>query len=158
VARWASARGWLRLATLRLDGRAIACDYSIAFDGAWYSLKSGYDEDYRRFGPGALLLREQLRHCFEHGVVTTLELLGTEDAFKLSWTEQSCERASVHAFDRSAAGYAHWSLVAGRNGLRPAVRWLRARMRDGALRAHHAFASALATWDGFGLEALPVGA
>jgi CelD/BcsL family acetyltransferase involved in cellulose biosynthesis len=154
VAHWAAARGWLRLAALRVDGRAIACDYSIAFDGTWFSLKSGYDEDYRRFGPGALLLREELRHCFEQGV-TSLELLGTEDAFKLSWTERSSERARLHAFDRSVAGLAHWSLVTGRDGLRPALHWLRSRVRDGAVRAHHAFASALASWDSLGLEALP---
>jgi CelD/BcsL family acetyltransferase involved in cellulose biosynthesis len=157
VARWAAARGWLRVATLRLDGRAIACDYSIAFDGAWYSLKSGYDEDYRRCGPGALLLREQLRHCFDEGI-KSLDLLGTEDAFKASWTERSCQRARLHAFDRSATGLAHWSLVAGQDRLRPAVNWLRARMRDCSVRAHHAFGSMLATWDSLGLDALLVGA
>ena len=157
VARWAAERGWLRVATLCLDGRAVASDYSIAFGGAWYSLKSGYDERYRRFGPGALLLREQLRHCCEEGV-TSLELLGTEDAFKLSWTARSSERALVHTFDRSLAGLAHYSLVAGRDGLRPAVNWMRTRMREAAVRTHHAFASMLATWDHLGLEALPLGA
>ena len=52
----------------------------------------------------------------------------------------------------------HWSLVAGQDGLRPAVHWLRARLRDGAARAHHTFASMLATWDSWGLDALSVGA
>lgn len=157
VARWAAERGWLRVATLRLDGRAIACDYSIAFGGTWYSLKSGYDESHRRFGPGALLLREQLRHCCEQDVAS-LELLGTEDAFKLSWTERSSERQLVHAFDRSLAGTAQYSLAAGRDGLRPAVNWVRARMRDTAVSAHHAFASVVAAWHSLGLEAFPIGA
>jgi CelD/BcsL family acetyltransferase involved in cellulose biosynthesis len=157
VARWAAERGWLRIGTLRLDGRAIACDYSIAFDGAWYSLKSGYEESYRRFGPGALLLREQLRHCCEEGV-TTFELLGTEDSFKLSWAERSSERTRVHAFDRSLAGLTHHSLEAGRDGLRPAVHWMRARLQEASMRAHHAFVSFLAFWDQLGLEALPFGA
>ncbi|MEA2363724.1 MAG: hypothetical protein QOD71_2869 [Thermoleophilaceae bacterium] len=157
IAHWAAARGWLRLSSLRLDGRAIACDYSIEFQGSWYSLKSGYDEDYRPYGPGALLLREQLRHCFERGA-SSLELLGTEDSFKLSWTDRSCERTRVHAFDRSPAGLAHWSRVAGRERLRPAVMWLRKRVREELNRGHHMFASALATWDSLGLEALPVAA
>ncbi|MEA2420220.1 MAG: hypothetical protein QOE60_2426 [Thermoleophilaceae bacterium] len=157
VARWAAARGWLRLSLLRLDGRAIACDYSIEFAGAWWSLKSGYDEEYRSFGPGALLLREQLRHCFERGA-TCLELLGTEDVFKRSWTDRSCERTRVHAFDHSPAGLVAWSQVATRERLRPAVNWFRERVQNGIARGHHAFASMLATWDQLGLEALAVGA
>jgi CelD/BcsL family acetyltransferase involved in cellulose biosynthesis len=144
VARWAASRGWLRLSTLRLDGRPIACDYSIEHQGAWYSLNTGYDEDYRTFGPGALLLREQLRHCFENGT-SCLELLGIEDSFKLSWTDRSCARTRVEAFDRSPAGLIRWSVATSRERVRPAVRWLR-----------HAFVSALTTWDGLGLEALPV--
>jgi CelD/BcsL family acetyltransferase involved in cellulose biosynthesis len=157
VAHWAAERGWLRLSTLRLDGRAIACDYTLEFQGSWYSLKSGYDEDYRAYGPGALLLREQLRHCFESGA-SCLELLGTEDSFKLSWTDRSCERTRVHAFDRSPVGVAHWSRVAGRECVRPAVDWMRKRVRDQINRGHHVLGSALATWDSFGLEALRVAA
>ena len=157
VACWAAERGWLRLSFLRLDGCAIACDYSIAFDGACYSLKSGYDEDYRKFGPGALLLREQLRDCFERGA-SRLELLGTEDSFKRSWTDRSCERARVHVFDRSPAGLAHWSWVAGRERLRPTVHRMRQRVRDEVARGRHFAASALTTWDSLGLEALPLAA
>jgi len=153
VASWAAQHGWLRLSFLRLDGRAIACDYAIAFDGAWYSLKSGYDEEYRRFGPGALLLHEQLRNCFESGA-SWLELLGTEDSFKLSWTDRSCERTRVQAFDRSPAGLLHWSLAAGRESVRPAVQ----RVRDEVARGRHMIASAMTTWDGVGLEALPLAA
>jgi CelD/BcsL family acetyltransferase involved in cellulose biosynthesis len=157
VAHWAASRGWLRLSSLRLDGRTIACDYSIEFQGSWYSLKSGYDEDYRSLGPGALLLREQLRHCFETGA-SCFELLGTEDAFKLSWTDRSCERMRVHSFDRSPAGLVHWSRATGRESLRPAVHWLRRHLRDQVNKAHNMFASALAAWDSLGLEALQVAA
>jgi CelD/BcsL family acetyltransferase involved in cellulose biosynthesis len=157
VAHWAAERGWLRLSTLRLDGRAIACDYSIEFQGTWYSLKSGYDENYRAYGPGALLLREQLRHCFDRGA-SSLELLGTEDSFKLSWTDRSCARTRVHAFDTRATGLAHWSRVAGRERLRPAVDWMRKRVRNQVNRGHHLFGSLLATWDSLGLEALRVAA
>jgi CelD/BcsL family acetyltransferase involved in cellulose biosynthesis len=157
VARWAATCGWLRLSLLRLDGRAIACDYSIEFQGTCYSLKSGYDEDYRAFGPGALLLREQLRDCFERGV-SSVELLGTEDSFKLSWTDRSCDRTRVHAFHRTPVGLAHWTRVAGRERLRPAVCWLRKRMRHELNRGQNLLGSALAAWDGLGLEALPVAA
>src|SRR5439155_10777058 len=42
VARWASQRGWLRLAFLRLDGRAIAFDICLEQGGAVYVLKGGF--------------------------------------------------------------------------------------------------------------------
>jgi CelD/BcsL family acetyltransferase involved in cellulose biosynthesis len=157
IAHWAAARGWLRLSFLHLDGRAIACDLSIVFDGTWWSLKSGYDECYRPAGPGALLLREQLRRCFDEGAAR-LELLGVEDDFKSSWTDRTCARTRVHAFDRSAAGLAHWSRVAGRETLRPAVHWMRGRMNDAIARGHHAIASVLAAWEKLGLESIPLGA
>ncbi len=157
VARWAADRGWLRIATLRLDGRAIACDYSLEFDGVWYSLKSGYDEAYRAAGPGALLLREQLRHCFAERV-SCLELLGQEDSFKLSWTDRACERTRIQAFDNSPIGLAHWSRASGRECLRPAIQWLRQRFRDEVARGHHMIASAVATWDKLGLETVGIAA
>ena len=153
VARWAADRDWLRLAVLRVDGQAIACDYSIEFDGAWYSLKSGYDESFRSFGPGALLLRDQLEHCFERGV-SRMELLGNEDDFKLSWAGRSCDRTQVHAFNRSSAGIAHWSRAAGRERLRPVVHRVRQRVRDSVAKGHHLFGSLLALGERLGLEPL----
>jgi CelD/BcsL family acetyltransferase involved in cellulose biosynthesis len=154
IAHWAAERGWLRINFLRLDGEAIACDYSIEFGGTAYSLKSGYDETHRACGPGALLLREQLRDCFSRGL-TSFNLLGVADAFKLSWTERTCDRASLDAFDVSPVGLAHWSRAAGRDALRPAVRWLRARLQDQIVKGHHMIASMLAAWDRWGVEAMP---
>jgi CelD/BcsL family acetyltransferase involved in cellulose biosynthesis len=153
VARWAADRDWLRLAFLRLDGRAIACDYSLEFDGVWYSLKSGYDESYRSFGPGALLLRDELEYCFERGL-SRMELLGDADDFKLSWAARSWDRTQLHAFRRSSAGIAHWSRAAGRARLRPLVHRVRGRVRDGVARGYQALGSLLAFGERFGLEPL----
>jgi CelD/BcsL family acetyltransferase involved in cellulose biosynthesis len=153
VARWAAERDWLRLAVLRLDGQAIACDYSLEFDGVWYSLKSGYDERYRSVGPGALLLRDQLEYCFERGL-SRMELLGNEDDFKLSWADRSCDRIQVHAFNRSSAGIAHWSRAAGRERLRPVVHRLRQRVRDSVAKGHHVLGSVVALGERLGLEPL----
>ena len=58
VAAWAAQRGWLRLAFLRLDGRALAFEFAIEEGGVYYALKSGFDPAYRAFSPGTLLI-----HC-----------------------------------------------------------------------------------------------
>ena len=57
VARWAARLGLLRIAFLRVGDRAVAADFSIETDGRHYLLKTGYDPNYRRFGPGKLLRR-----------------------------------------------------------------------------------------------------
>jgi CelD/BcsL family acetyltransferase involved in cellulose biosynthesis len=154
IARWAASRGWLRLSFLSLDGRPIACDFSLEFDGRLYSLKSGYDEDYRAAGPGALLLHEQLRHAFERGL-DALDLLGHTDSFKRSWAHCADDRFRVRAFQRSPAGLMHWSRAAARERARPAVTWMQARIRRANARVHHALGSLAAQWEGLGLELAP---
>lgn len=117
VASWAADRGWLRLAFLRLDGRPIACDYALEHGGAWYSLKAGYDERFRSFGPGALLLRDEIEHCYARGL-SRLDLLGHVDPFKLSWTNRHDERTSLRAFRRTPAGMLAWTYGAARERAR----------------------------------------
>jgi CelD/BcsL family acetyltransferase involved in cellulose biosynthesis len=154
IAHWAARQGWLRLSFLRLDGRAIACDFSFEFDGTLHSLKSGYDESHRAVGPGALLLHEQLRDAFDRGL-DTLDLLGHTDSFKRSWAHGADDRIRVQAFQRNPVGMLHWSRVAAREGARPAVSWMRARMSSAKARAHHAIGSLAAQWEGLGLELTP---
>ncbi len=119
VARWAAAEGWLRLAFLRVDGEAVAADYVIEHDQVWYTLKAGYDERLRAFGPGALLLREEIAHCFAAGLAR-LDLLGCEDPFKLSWTSDGSSRHRIGAFRRNPSGLAHWT---GATARAQARRW-----------------------------------
>jgi CelD/BcsL family acetyltransferase involved in cellulose biosynthesis len=103
IARWAAARGWLRLAFLRLDGRPLAFDFCLEAGGAFYALKGGFDVEYRRFGPGSLLTLESLRHAFEMGL-DSYEFLGTDDAYKLQWTSTVRERVRLQVFSRSVVG------------------------------------------------------
>jgi CelD/BcsL family acetyltransferase involved in cellulose biosynthesis len=121
VARWAAARGWLRLAFHRLDGRPIACDFALEQGGVWYTLKAGYEEELRSFGPGALLLRDEIAHCCERGV-SRIELLGHDDSFKASWTDRSSERVSIKAFAKGPVSTARWAGAASWERARPLLR------------------------------------
>ena len=121
VAHWAAEGGWLRLACLRLDGRLIACDYALEHGGTWYSIKAGYDDEFRSYGPGALLLREEIGHCFANDV-SAIVLLGNGDAFKLSWTDRCIERRWLGAFRRTPRGLAAWTGKAGREVARRSLR------------------------------------
>jgi CelD/BcsL family acetyltransferase involved in cellulose biosynthesis len=61
----ASARGWLHLWLLRLDGRAVASEYQIGNDGSRYALRSEADSDHAESQPAAYLNLEVLRALSE---------------------------------------------------------------------------------------------
>jgi CelD/BcsL family acetyltransferase involved in cellulose biosynthesis len=103
LARWASARGILRLAFLRLDRRPIAFHLTIEEGGSAYQLKGGYDPSLRALAPGALLIRQMLEWAYGRGL-RTYEFLGADEDFKLDWTSDLRDRLMVQAFPRSAPG------------------------------------------------------
>jgi CelD/BcsL family acetyltransferase involved in cellulose biosynthesis len=116
IAHWAAEHGWLRLAFLRLDGRALAFDLCLEAQGVAYVLKGGFDPEYRRFGPGALLTHESLKRAFVEPAIQSYEFLGAADEYKLAWTDSVRERERFQAFRRSARGmlgYLAWT--AGRS-------------------------------------------
>jgi CelD/BcsL family acetyltransferase involved in cellulose biosynthesis len=129
VARWAAARGWLRLAFLRLDGRALAFQFGLEEGGAYYFLKGGYETEFHRFAPGKLLVHEMLERAFSSGL-ERFEFLGQPEAWKLEWTEDTRVLLIVDAFAPSLPGRADWAAHSLRNSLAPLARRVRARARS----------------------------
>jgi len=111
VARWAGERGWLRLAFLRLDGRPIAFDLCLETDGVHFLLKTGFDHDFSRFGPGAILRSMMLERAFS-GSIDAYEFLGTvagaNNRWKLEWADRFHERMRFQAFPPSLARSIEW--------------------------------------------------
>lgn len=103
VARWAAERGELRLAFLDIGSRPVAAELLLDDGRAIYDLKGGYDETFRRFGPGKLLAEALLRHAFA-GAHASFELLGSDERFKLQWTDLVRERVLFRAFAPSLSG------------------------------------------------------
>lgn len=132
VARWAASRGELRLAFIRLDGRAIAFQLGLEHGRTYYFLKGGYDTAFLRFSPGKLLMREMLRHAFAGGL-ESFEFLGEEEPWKLEWTLTCRTRVNVRAFKRTLAGHAQW--IAQKLG-RPFVKRLLATYRSTSPLSH----------------------
>jgi CelD/BcsL family acetyltransferase involved in cellulose biosynthesis len=121
VAAWAATRGWFRLWTLRLASRPIAFAYCLDDGDAHYVVKIGYDAKFSQFGPGNLLTREMLRAAFETGL-RRYEFLGTDDPYKLEWTDTCHELVRIQVFGRALAGTV--TRLAWERG-RPLVRALR---------------------------------
>jgi CelD/BcsL family acetyltransferase involved in cellulose biosynthesis len=111
VARWAAARGTLRLAFLRLDGRSLAVDIAIEDGGRHYLLKTGYDPDFRHLAPGLLLRLAMIERAFSSGL-RSYEFLGTDEPWKLAWTRSVRERSDLEAYRPGAVGLAGWTAAA----------------------------------------------
>ena len=107
VAHWAAGRRWLRLAFLRVDGKALAFDYAIEFGGSHYLLKTGFDPAWHKLGPGMLLRYEMLRRCFEAGL-ESYEFLGRDEPWKLQWAKDLRPRLVLQLFP-SVKGLIDWS-------------------------------------------------
>lgn len=103
VARWATERGWLRLAFLRLDGQALAFDYCLEHNGIHYLLKTGYDPSYRRFAPGMVIRYLMLARAFSNEI-STYEFLGADYGWKREWTDTLRGRLFLRMFAPTALG------------------------------------------------------
>ena len=111
VARSAAARGALRLAFLRLDGRPLAFDYSLEEGNVHYLVKTGYDPAYRSLGPGLILRYEMLARAFATGMAS-YEFLGTDQPWKLEWADKFRELVLLRTFGPSPSGFLEWAAFA----------------------------------------------
>lgn len=105
VAHWATQMGILKLAFLRIDGRAVAFNFSLESAGNHYLLKLGHDAGLNRAGPGTVLTAEMLKRAFSINL-RSYEFLGADDRYKLRWTGLVHDRLRVQAFAPSIAGRA----------------------------------------------------
>lgn len=137
LATWAAGAGLLRLCFLRLDGVALAFDFSIEERGVHSLLKTGFDEGARSFGPGKLLRLHVLQDCVRRDV-RQYEFLGTPQDWKREWTSYERRRLRVHAFPAGAYG-ALGAAVHAR--LRPALVSAGAKAKRRALPAVRAVTS-----------------
>jgi CelD/BcsL family acetyltransferase involved in cellulose biosynthesis len=103
VAQWGDARGWLRLAFLRLDGQALAADLALEAGGVHYLVKTAFRPDARRYAPGKLLRHAMLERAFALGL-RSYEFLGRDEPWKLEWTRQVRPRWLVQAFAPTPLG------------------------------------------------------
>jgi CelD/BcsL family acetyltransferase involved in cellulose biosynthesis len=105
MARWAAARGMLRLDFLRLDSRAIAFYLSLAdpLAGTIHVLKGGFDRDFEDYSPGRLLFAELFVHSGSEGL-SLAELHGDDARYKRDFTIERGLALRAQAFAPTARG------------------------------------------------------
>jgi CelD/BcsL family acetyltransferase involved in cellulose biosynthesis len=102
VMQAAAHRGLLSLYTLELNGNLIAAHMSLVHRDRCYSPKVAYNEDYKPFAPGHLMIAEILQDCFQRGI-KVFDITGQDQPWKLKWTSE-CRQVSHHYIFKGRLG------------------------------------------------------
>lgn len=80
LGRLLSRKGWLKISTVNLNGKAIAWNYGMSFGGTWFWYQPAFDNDYQHNAPGNYLLCEIILAAVRDTACHTIDLgLGAED-------------------------------------------------------------------------------
>jgi CelD/BcsL family acetyltransferase involved in cellulose biosynthesis len=95
VAKVASRDGYFSLYTLELNDTLIAAHYSLTHRDRCYSPKVAYNEDFKAFAPGHLIIAEILKDCCARGI-RGFDITGQDQPWKMKWATQA--RPASHHF------------------------------------------------------------
>ena len=103
LTRTLSASGKVSINTLTTDGKCIAAQFCLRLDDRVYILKIGYDEAYKRYAPGNLLVDLFIKRCMEDCLIKNVNLI-TDAEWHRDWKPQSYERSALYLFNASPGG------------------------------------------------------
>jgi len=84
-----SARfGYFVLYMLELNGQLIAAHYGFTLRDCYYSVIVAYDENFKQFSPGHLLVDEIVRDCAVRGI-RRYDITGQDQEWKTRWTTEA---------------------------------------------------------------------
>ena len=110
--------GELVLSTIVLDGELAAFDLCLTHRGRLWTLKSSYNESYRRLSPGNVLLLLEIERSFELGL-EAVELLGGQEDYKLAFATSDRDHLRFRAYRRRPGALARFTY---RRWTRPVLR------------------------------------
>ena len=100
-AREAARDGILRIALMRIDGRAVAMQIAVQWRNRFWLLKTSYDKSCSRCSPGQLLMLHTLRHAIGERLLS-YEFMGVMDEWTRLWTLRTREYVQLRAYPFSA--------------------------------------------------------
>ncbi len=105
MAAAAAESRYLALYRLRCGGRPIAALMALIYRGVCYAAKIAYDESFRQYAPGHLLISSVVRDCSARGC-RELNFLGHSQLWKERWTKASRRVDAVRIIRRGPLGKA----------------------------------------------------
>jgi CelD/BcsL family acetyltransferase involved in cellulose biosynthesis len=126
VAQAAARNGYLSLDFLELNGKPIAGHFGLNLRGRYFLAKAGYDEDFRRYGPGQLLVNEILSQTPQRGL-HEFDFVGPATWDESRWASARRTNYRIFIFRKGIYGA---FLYAARIAARDAARKLLGRQED----------------------------
>ena len=127
----AEKSGHLCLYTLELDGKAIAAHIGFNYRGRYWAAKSTYDESYRDYAPGHVIVKAILADCSQRGI--SEYVMGIREDWKMEWTQDVRKRSYQCIFGRGlwprALHTVRFSLRPKLKALLTAAQTVKARLR-----------------------------
>ncbi len=102
-----SPPGWLRLAILYIDDKPAAAQFWFVANGKASIFKLVYDEAWKHYSPGSILIRYLMKHVIETDKVEEIDFLTGNDAYKQDWMSERRSRYALSFFKpRRPKGFA----------------------------------------------------
>src|SRR5262249_25928149 len=79
-----ASRGLLRLHALEHEGRPIAVLYGVVDRDRFYSYLHGFDPEFARFSPGAVIVHRAIEQATHEGA-SEFDFLRGREAYKYAW-------------------------------------------------------------------------
>jgi CelD/BcsL family acetyltransferase involved in cellulose biosynthesis len=103
IARNGERFGYLSLFFLDFNGLPIAAQFGLTHAGRYFMPKLAFDENYRKCGPGHLLIYEIMRDCVQNAI-HEYDFTGPWAEYKAKWTSINRPHFTVWIFRKSIAG------------------------------------------------------
>src|SRR4028119_1157822 len=107
-ARAVGAQNALSIYELKLDGKTIAMSVNILFNRKTIFWKTSFDEEYKRFSPGHLLIKEFLADAIRNDS-SELDMLSPATDYKKVWASGEHEHAALYVFKPGILGSLLWN-------------------------------------------------
>jgi CelD/BcsL family acetyltransferase involved in cellulose biosynthesis len=117
VAMSAAGFGYFSLYFLELSDSVIAAHFGFNLAGNYYPTKVAYDENYREYSPGHLIVSAVLQDLVPRGV-SKYDFLGHHEEWKARWTSVTQRHSFCYIFRDSLAGRALYAEKVLRQSLR----------------------------------------
>jgi hypothetical protein len=96
LARALAKHGWLRLAILYIDDKPAAAQFWFVVHGKASIFKLAYDEAWKQYSPGSILIHYLMQHVIEVDQVDEIDFLTGNDAYKQDWMSERRQRKAVY--------------------------------------------------------------
>jgi CelD/BcsL family acetyltransferase involved in cellulose biosynthesis len=99
IFRIAHDQGSLYMAMMEINKQPVAYDFNWSSGDTVFSLKMGFDEDFRKIAPGKILFAYTIKKSIEDGF-RHHELMGINENFKGEWTDKLRKHSRFHVYHK----------------------------------------------------------